>query len=319
MANIINFETYQKGDHSSDASMIGSHVSSCASIEGSCLSSDTSVKGNCISYDEKGDRFSSSVNSHPSVMLNGSNIIRRVSPDLIAPALTDVTVELADEHAADPIKSLDEIERISKHLIGKGRYRDNMFFIVGINLGLRISDLLTLRFCYLINDDLTFKSSFPILEKKTKNTRKVKKNRHLTINDAVVDAVLLYLNNTKTPCSLDDYMFRSESNNCNSDKPINRRSANSIMYRIKEECGLNYNVSTHTLRKTFGYHQMVMSNNDPRKLLVLQKMFGHSSSMQTLEYIGITGEEIEDAYRNLNLGNPNHYITETRMLESAGA
>ena len=65
---------------------------------------------------------------------------------------------------------------------------------------------------------------------------------------------------------------------------------------------LDVHVATHTLRKTFAYHQMVMSGNDPRKLLLLQKMFGHSTSAQTLDYIGITLEEIEKAYLELNLG-----------------
>ena len=45
-----------------------------------------------------------------------------------------------------------------------------------------------------------------------------------------------------------------------------------------------------------------MNNNDPRKLLVLQKIFGHSSASQTMEYIGITDEEITEAYMRLNLG-----------------
>ena len=57
---------------------------------------------------------------------------------------------------------------------------------------------------------------------------------------------------------------------------------------------------------------MVMSGNDPRKLLLLQKMFGHSSAAQTLDYIGITSEEIDDAYRNLNLGS----ITQNYMINT---
>ena len=62
-------------------------------------------------------------------------------------------------------------------------------------------------------------------------------------------------------------------------------------------------MSTHTLRKTFCYHQMLMSHNDSRKLLLLQKMLNHSSPAQTLAYIGLDAEEIEDAYRSLNLGS----------------
>lgn len=54
--------------------------------------------------------------------------------------------ELAKEHAAEPIKNMEDIIRVSQYLIGGKRFRDNMLFIVGINFGLRVSDLRMLRF-----------------------------------------------------------------------------------------------------------------------------------------------------------------------------
>ena len=83
-------------------------------------------------------------------------IRRTLSSDIIAPAETKVTSELAEDHAADPIKRIEDIERLSRHLIDQKRYRDNMLFIVGINLGLRVSDLVTLRFSDLIDESFAF-------------------------------------------------------------------------------------------------------------------------------------------------------------------
>ena len=244
--------------------------------------------------------------------INPQALTRRVTKEMMSPASAPVEVELASEHKADPIKSLDDINRITEYLVAQGRYRDNMLFICGINFGLRVSDLLTLRFCSIINEDLTFKDEFPILEKKTKNTRKVKRNRWLSVNDAVVEAVTLYLQNC--PSKLDDYMFRSESPNGKTDnKPLSRMSVDRILKEIQTTLGLDVHMSTHSLRKTFGYHQMAMSNNDPRKLLILQKMFGHSSSSVTMDYIGITDEEITDAYRSLNLGSKENYSMYARF------
>lgn len=241
---------------------------------------------------------------------------RQLEQGLILPASEEVHIEIANEHTSEPIKSLEDIDRISKYLIDNKRYRDNMLFIVGINFGLRISDLLQLRFIQLINEDLTFKTTFPILEKKTRNTRKVQRNRYISINDAVMDAVVLYLQNNK--CKLDDYMFRSESNRgSNQNKPMSRMTADRILKEIGESLHLENKMATHTLRKTFAYHQMVMSNNDPRKLLLLQKIFGHSTAAQTLDYIGITGEEIEDAYMKLNLGSRKHYLIDSSIGENA--
>ena len=226
---------------------------------------------------------------------------RKLDEGLIAPATEQIQFDLAGDHRADPIKSLDDINRISSYLVTNERYRDNMLFICGINFGLRISDLLRLRFCNLIDDDMTFKDEFPILEKKTSNTRKVKKNRWLTINDAVVEAVTLYLQHVS--CKLDDFMFRSESPNGKSKNvAMSRMAVHSILEGIQKDLGLDLHLSSHSLRKTFGYHQMAMSGNDSRKLILLQRMFGHSSITQTMEYIGITEEEISEAYMKLNLG-----------------
>lgn len=241
---------------------------------------------------------------------------RRLKAGLIAPASERVEQELAQEHAAEPIKDMNDIIRISQYLISEGRFRDNMLFIVGINFGLRVSDLRMLRFSNLINDDFTFRDRFSILEKKTKNTRKRQKNRYITINSAVIDAVTLYLENTPG-VRLDDYMFKSVSNNSSGkNAPISKQGIDLMLKGVARDLGLGNRMATHSLRKTFAYHQMVMSGNDPRKLLLLQKMFGHSSAAQTLDYIGITSEEIDDAYRNLNLGSTTqNYMMNTDIKE----
>lgn len=230
---------------------------------------------------------------------------RQLQAGLIQPALSAQAAPSLADHTAEPIKSVQDIDAISKYLIGQERYRDNMLFVVGINFGLRVSDLLKLTFNNIIDSNLCFRECFPILEQKTSKTRKKKRNRYITINDAVVEAVTLYLQHNTV--KLDDYMFRGESNRSDKGKPMNRKSVDRILKAIAEECNIETKISTHSLRKTFGYHQMVMSGNDPRKLLLLQKIFGHSTSAQTLDYIGITTEEIQDAYLGLNLGGSNPY------------
>ena len=239
---------------------------------------------------------------------------------LISPAIEDTSTPLAPEHTSEPIKSMDDILRISQYLLCNKRFRDNMMFIVGINFGLRVSDLRQLQFAHLINDNMTFKTSFPVFEQKTRNTRKHKRNRYITINSAVRQSVITYLENTPNVC-LSDYLFRSESNHGGSkNEPIHRNSVDRILKGLAKDLDLNIQMSTHTLRKTFAYHQMVMSNNDPRKLLLLQKMMGHSTAAQTLDYIGITGEEIEEAYKKLNLGSATcNYLIDSDVVEEATA
>lgn len=228
--------------------------------------------------------------------------MRKLSYGMIEPARETVQCELAPEHAAEPIKSMEDIIAISKYLIQHKRYRDNMLFIVGINFGLRASDLRLLRFSNLINENLVFKECFPVFEQKTRNTRKRKKNRYITINNAVIEAVTLYLMNTEN-VSLSDYLFKSEAvNSGDANVPLTVRSIDRILKGIAKDMGLSTKVSTHTLRKTFCYWMMVYGQNDSRRLLLLQKMLNHSSPAQTLDYIGLTQEEISSAYQTLNLG-----------------
>lgn len=240
----------------------------------------------------------------------------KLKAGIIAPAKEETYNEIVEDHAADPIKNIDDIFNISDFLIKNKRYRDNMLFIVGINFGLRVSDLRELRFCNLINDNLTFKDDFPVFEKKTRNTRKRKKNRYITINRAVIESVTLYLENTPG-VSLSDYMFRCEGNRGkNSGKPLTNMSIDRILKGIARDLDLNMHMSTHTLRKTFCFHQLAMSNNDTRKLLLLQKMLNHSSPAQTLDYIGITADEIREAYKSLNLGSKKYnYLMESNIIE----
>lgn len=249
-----------------------------------------------------------------------SNTSHRLADGLIEPAKEEVFSDLAPEHAAQPIKSMDDIDNISSYLIKAGRYRDNMLFVVGINVGLRVSDLRMLRFGDLINADLTFKESFPVFEKKTRNTRKRKTNRYIVINEAVIDAVTLYLTNT-SGVSLSDYMFRSESNRGgNKNEPLSIKSIDRILKGIAKDLGIHTRMSTHTLRKTFAYWTMVMGGNDQRQLLLLQKMFNHSSPAQTLTYIGLDKDEMAKAYKSLNLGCRNRkYLVGSSIFEKAKA
>ncbi|MCM1265842.1 MAG: tyrosine-type recombinase/integrase, partial [Candidatus Gastranaerophilales bacterium] len=64
-----------------------------------------------------------------------------------------------------------------------------------------------------------------------------------------------------------------------------------------EENGIKVHVSTHTLRKSFGYHHY-QKFKDP---VVLQKIFNHSSQRITLTYIGVEQDEIDSSYKNFEL------------------
>ena len=57
--------------------------------------------------------------------------------------------------------------------------------------------------------------------------------------------------------------------------------------RAVEACNIKYPVSTHTMRKSFAYWIYTMHMFDPNCVYSLQKMFGHDSALQTLDYMGV--------------------------------
>ena len=64
---------------------------------------------------------------------------------------------------------------------------------------------------------------------------------------------------------------------------------------------------------------MVKGGNDPRTLLLLQKIFGHSTAAQTLSYIGVTEDEISTAYKNLNIGYIGTIFVDSNIYETDAA
>ena len=112
---------------------------------------------------------------------------------------------------AEPIKSAEDIQKVTDYLIANGRYRDNLLFICGINFGLRIGDLLRLKVGHLLNPDGgSYRTQITIKEEKTDKLRIVYPN------DAVMDAADLYfsdLQRKREPIDLNDYLFRNLSHN----------------------------------------------------------------------------------------------------------
>lgn len=225
------------------------------------------------------------------------------------------TVPKKHSEAAEPIKSLDDINRISKHLVDTQRYRDNLLFICGINFGLRISDLLELKVGHLLNTDgRSYRERVQVQEKKTGNVRT------LFPNDAVMDAADLYfgyLTSKREPISLNDYLFQSYSNKGKNMEHNNlkRRSVERILKEvINDELGIPVKASTHCLRKTFAYQVIMNAKDRSRAIEFLQKIFGHSSQQVTLHYAGITDDEIQDMYQNLNLGRLDSWNISTGLM-----
>lgn len=238
-----------------------------------------------------------SANQAPQIGHSPARKIARPASVQITGSAFEEEVPEKKKEAAEPIKSLDDIQYISQYLIQNGRYRDNLLFVAGINFGLRCGDLLKLKVGHILTEDGTaYRDKIVIREQKTK------KIREAYLNDAICDAADLYFGDAGT-VDLNDYLFKSQCNRVKSKgTPMTVRSVERLLKTIiNDECGLDVHASTHTLRKTFSYHILMNAPDRTRAVEFLMKILGHSSPSVTLAYAGITKEEIEQSYKNLNL------------------
>ncbi len=180
--------------------------------------------------------------------------------------------------AVAPIKELKDIKAIKKLLADKPR--DLCLFVMGINTNLRAIDLLSITVGQMAT--LQPGEEFTLKEKKTG------KDRRITMNKAVHTAIQQYLD--AIPTDDDAFLFRSQRGAV--------LTVPSLSRLVKSWCkliNLKGNYASHSLRKTWGYHQRVKHNVGIPELMVC---FNHSTQRQTLDYLCIQPEEIKSVYLN---------------------
>ena len=182
-----------------------------------------------------------------------------------------------------PIRSLKQIETIKK-LLKQQNLRDYCLFTVGINSGLRISDLLKLVVSDVIENNKV-KDRIRLREKKTN------KFKDFPLSDNAKSAIKEYLKTRNY--NPNEPLFLSRKNK----GFLLRQQAYKIINDVAKSIGIKEKIGTHTLRKTFGYH----AYNNGYDIAIIQKLFNHSTPAITLRYIGITQDEMDDVYLSLDL------------------
>ncbi len=187
----------------------------------------------------------------------------------------------------EPIRDRKKINAIKGNLKRRDP-RNFLLFTLGINTGLRISDILKLKVEDVKENTGEIKEYLDLNEKKTK------KQRLIYINAEVKSALEYYFDRTRL-YDLDRYLFTSHKSKIN--KPISRVRAWQMIQMWCKEVGVKGGLGTHTLRKTCGY-QMRMSGI---AIEIIQEVLGHRNMQVTRRYIGITDDEVTKVIKNFNL------------------
>jgi integrase len=168
-----------------------------------------------------------------------------------------------------------------------GEYKFLLLFALGGYTGLRISDILSLRW-YMLHPNLRL----TLTESKTKKPRAITIHKDL---HTIIDNVKEF----EDPEDFGQYIFCSR----HGDNPMSVQYINRKMKVLCFRNGISVpddkNISTHLLRKTFGRRVWDNQGQDEKALIMLMEVFNHSSVGITKRYLGIRSEEIEDIYKNL--------------------
>ena len=177
----------------------------------------------------------------------------------------------------EPIREKEKIKLV-KAILKKTGLRNYLLFSLGINSGLRISDILELKVKDVKNLDF-----IEIKEQKTK------KYRRFPITNTYKNKLNLYVKNK----SLDEWLFKSKKSN----QAISRIQAYRIINQACRLAGITSKIGTHTLRKTFGYHFY----QEKKDIALLQNILNHSSPSITLRYIGVNQDMIDYNLKSFSL------------------
>lgn len=186
----------------------------------------------------------------------------------------------------EPLRTTEEIEEM-KLAIKRGNKgtpkrqelaeRDVLIFLLGINTGLRVNDIVRLKV-----SDVRDKEIFSIREGKT--------NKKREINIGMLRKEIDHFTEGKAST---DYLFPSQKGT----QPITTTQVYRILNDAADFLGRS-DIGTHTMRKTFGYHHYKRFKD----VAILQEIFNHAAPSITKRYIGIRQDEINESLKNFRLG-----------------
>lgn len=166
-------------------------------------------------------------------------------------------------------------------------YKFCLLITIATFTGLRISDLLRLRFSQFEKGDL-----LTIVEMKTKKMRKIKINSDLK-------SIVQRVSDKMGVVNSEQFIFLNKYGN----KVIDKSYVNIKLKEIFKKYDIHNegNISSHMFRKTLGNRVLRLNNYSNESIIKLMELFNHSSPSITRRYLGLREQEILDVYDSLRL------------------
>lgn len=123
------------------------------------------------------------------------------------------------------------------------------------------------------------------------------------INSACKKAILLYIEKTGIDPSENgykNYVFVQTTGNYKG-RVITDDGYRKGLKKAAVAVGIEYNIGTHSPRKTFGMISRMLHPNDYDSMELLQTIYNHSDAKTTNRYIGLTKKKVDTYYDDMGL------------------
>ena len=189
-----------------------------------------------------------------------------------------------------------EIQAILQAFTGKYELRNRTLFLLGLNTGARISELLSLN----VEDVWRYNRPVDIIYFHKRHTKGKLVGRQITIQSGAQQAILELIQ-WKRGVSATLTFRAQEGESLAKDAPLfvsrqgsrlKRKQAHNIFRDAFDACELPGQVTTHSLRKTFANYALRASSGN---IKVLQELLGHKHLSTTEVYLSAGEEELRAA------------------------
>lgn len=197
---------------------------------------------------------------------------------------------MSNKRPSNPLRTKTDVLNVQDYLRYKSK-RNYTIFILGITTGYRAGDLVKLQ-VRDIKEALKYKE-FVIKEGKKYNNANVKEKNRKPRRVALIPSVEKILKEYIRDMKDYEYIFQSRKG---TNQPIGVQAISKALREAGEYFGL-YNITAHSMRKTYAYKIWIESDKD---VLVVKELLGHSSIEETKLYLGLDREEYRNYTMKLN-------------------
>jgi len=183
----------------------------------------------------------------------------------------------------------DSLQEVLKTLKEDGNYRFMLLIAIGMYMGLRIRDILHLKWSVLLERDI-----LELKESKTGKPRRITVNPNLR---QIIAESYRSLNENVQIAAKDSYVFINREGI----KPISIQYVNRTLHKIFNRCQIvsRKSPSSHALRKSFARKIFEQHGCSDAGLILISALFNHNNSSVTRRYIGLEEQQFADVYMNL--------------------